>query len=475
MKVLFVYYNITGHESTHQGLMSLSSYVKQLGHETGLLDFTFGPNPGKMIRRAKRFQPDIVAFTALSGTFDASIEFARDLKKELRVPVVFGGIHPTLCPQETIVKDCVDIVCVGEGEKALSKLLQRMKEGEHYSDIPSLWVKDSNGSIVKNNPDELIKDLDTLPFPDFDLFDIEAFLEARDGSLDVISGRGCPFQCSYCANHGMQKIYNRFGREFTRKHSADYTINLLKHARDKYPVNFFSFEDDLFTFYKDWLISFCERYKREIGIPFSCNHRIGLAKSDIFKYLKEAHCTNIHMGIEAGSEAIRKRILHRNYSNKKVVETFNAAKAAGVGTTSYNILGSPFETEEDIKETIRVNQEIQPDHIGVTIFCPYPGTELYDLCINKGLIEKGFKTPRQHRTDITIDYDKYAKSLGRKIKRYKKAFRFLVYKKRSFRKALVFLLFDWNYEAFIFIRKKIPFKIKKFLYRGYKNFIRHKG
>ncbi len=271
MKVLFVYPNITGHESPHQGLMSVSSYLKKHGHTTCLIDFTFGDSQSYLLDKAVAFEPDLIGFTATSGMFRAASEFAAALKSKLHIPILFGGPHATVVPEKVIQDKSVDIVCINEGEDALVELLSRIADKEDYTNIRNLWVK-RNGTIHRNPVRILISDLDTLPFPDYELFNIERYLESRNGAFDMITGRGCPFPCSYCINYELQQIQGQKGKQFSRKHSTDYVMRLISSMKQSYPINFIAFEDDLFTMNIDWLAEFCKKYKTHFpNIHFSCN------------------------------------------------------------------------------------------------------------------------------------------------------------------------------------------------------------
>ena len=471
MRVLFVYPNITGHESTHQGLMSISAFLKKHGHITSLIDFTFSESPSLMISKVVKFEPDLIGFTSTSGMFRAAIEFANDLKEKLPVPIIFGGPHATVVPEKVLKEKAVDIVCINEGEEPLQELLTRIKVKEDFINIKNLWVK-HNSTIYRNHVRPLLTHLDKLPFPDFKLFDMGRYLQARNGAIDIITGRGCPFQCSYCINYKLQQIQGQRGKHYTRSHSVDYIIRHISTVKQVYPiVNFISFEDDLFTTDKDWLIEFCHTYKSHFpDIHFSCNTRVEFGNDKIFKHLLEAGCVNIHMGIESGDEFIRRKILHRNMSNEKIINAFESAQKVGLNTTSYNILGSPHETIDQIKKTIAINQRVKPDHIGVSIFCPYPGTQLYNLCVKEGLVHPDFEIPSQHRSQVLLKYDTEFK---RKIKHYKKLFRYKVYKEYNLKKAIIFLFFDLFYDHFITIRKKMPSNLRKILHKTYFKLIGH--
>lgn len=464
MRVLFVYPNITGHESIQYGLMSLSACLKQDGHETGLIDFTFGEKPSYLLKQAVIFEPDLICFTGTSGMFRPAIEFAASLKERISKPIIFGGPHATVVPETVLKEEQIDMVCISEGEEALKELIEKMAAQEDYFHIKNIWVKD-DGKIYRNPVRPLLADLDCLPFPDFELFDMEKYLEARRGTVDLFSGRGCPFKCSYCINHKLQEIQGQQGKRYVRKHSVNYIIKLIKSLIKKYSIESIDFEDDIFLIYKDWILEFCHEFKYNFPqLRFSCSCRVESADYNIFLSLKEAGCAGIAMGIEAGDEYIRRKILRRNMSDEQIIRAFAAVKKAGLKTASFNILGSPFETIEQMKKTIDINRIIQPDHIGVSICCPYPGTRLYDLAVEAGLIDPDFDVPSQHRSKVVLRTDSKTR---RRIKKLKKIFRYEVYKKNNRKKALIFLVFDMFYDYFILIRSRVPMTIKKLLFLVY--------
>ncbi|HHL40762.1 MAG TPA: radical SAM protein [Deltaproteobacteria bacterium] len=464
MKVLFVYPNISGHEAPHQGLMALSGYLKQAGHETALVDFTFGDSQVRQLTRAVKFNPDMVAFTSTSGLFRFSVEFAGLLKERLKVPIIFGGSHATIAPDKVIAQDAIDMLCINEGEEAMAELLSRIEAGEDYRDIRNLWVK-KDGQVYRNPVRPLIADLDSLPYPDFDLFDMERYLSVRNGTFHMITSRGCPFPCSYCINFELQRIQGQKGKDYLRKHSVDYIIGLISYVKARYPINMLAFEDDLFTMFEDWLSDFADKYRNAFpGLPFYCNHRIGNKDEKVFRYLKDAGCVHVQMGIEAGDEYIRKNVLKRYMSDEQIIRSFELAREMGLSRSSYNIIGSPHETIDQIRKTISLNERVQPDDMGISIFCPYPGTKLYKLCIEEGLIEPDFEVPCQHRSVVVLNYPEEKK---RQIKKMKKIFRYEVYKRHNLRKALIFLFFDSFYDVFAAVRRKIPMGLKTTLHQIY--------
>lgn len=462
MRILFVYPNFLGYESVHLGLMYLSAYLKKNGHATRLIDFTFERSLRLQLSIAREFEPNLVAFTANSGMIGPASRFANLIKQETAVPIIVGGVHPTVAPDMIKRFPQFDMLCLSEGEQALLELVGRMEAGKPVENISNIWLRKGD-VVLENAVRPLIQHLDALPFPDLDLFDIDRYLEVRGGNLDLISGRGCPFRCPYCVNHTLQKLHGQYGKSFARKNSVHYVLQMVRHIKDKFPVKSINFQDDLFTLNKPWIIEFCTRFQENFpDLRFNCNVRPGTADNEVFQYLKKAGCASVSIGIEAGDENIRDKILGRKMSDEMIVDTFQAARSAGLRTASFNMLGLPLETPEQMEKTVAINQKVQPDALGVTIFTPYPGTELYESCLKQGLISPDYDPPPQYRSRVVLNVPSSLKKL---IERKKAMFRYRVFKAQNLKKALYFLILDTTYDWFILLRSRIPFRLRQTLLR----------
>ncbi|MBU0898247.1 MAG: radical SAM protein [Nanoarchaeota archaeon] len=461
MKILFVYPNLMREEYIPLGLASIAAYVKEHDHETFLMDYTWGGTAKDCINMAEKVKPDVVGFSLRSGEFNFSLSIAKELKRRHpNILILFGGIHPTVDPEGTIKQDCVDAIIQGEGEHALVELLNKLKEKKDFSKIKNLWTK-KDGKIFRNPVRSLIEDLDKLPFPDRELFGFKRYLDARSGTADIMAGRGCPFQCTYCINHISQKMYKDKGT-YTRMRSPENVIKELQELRKKYKINFVAFEDDTFTYSKDWMRRFSKLYVKEIALPCSCNARPETMDDEMAKMLSEMGCTTLNMGIESGNEKIRREVLKRFNTNEQIIKAFQAANNHGLKTYSYNMVGLPYETEKEMWETVHLNRRAKPTVVDASIFQPYPGTELQSLCEKNGWIMDMSTLPFSHKF---ISIMKYPNVSNKEIKYWKRMFRFRVLRKTNIRKALALLVLDWNYESFIKNRDKIPSFAKAMLYK----------
>ena len=459
MKILFIYPNLMRQENIRLGIAYLSACLKKAGHQMELMDYTWGGTISDCLKKIEEFKPDVVGFSSNSGEFVFCCRLAMKIKDKYEIPILFGGVHPTVVPEEVINNENIDIICVGEGEDALVELLNKMQSGNDFYSIRNLWFK-REGKIIKNGPRQLMEDLDVLPFPDRELFHYGRYIEASSGSIDIMSGRGCPYICSYCINPILQNLYSD-ERKFVRQRRVDNVLEEIAQIKKIYSFSHIDFQDDVFALKKSWILEFSEKYGKKFRIPFTCNARLELIDKEICIALKEAGCLMLNMGIEAGNEKIREKVLKRRVSNEKIINAFKMAKNAGLKTYSFNMIGLPFETREDIQETIALNQKVKPDILQVSIFQPYPGTALQKLCIEKGwLTNKAIHFSHQMKSTL-----KYPHITNKEIQRFKKTFRFKVIYKHNLIKALFVLLFDLNYQTFIRIRPKIPDVIKKVMFK----------
>ncbi len=392
MRILFFY---RGAESF--GIEYLSAVLTQAGHQTELiydpgLDNNFYASlglfkrlnmPRKLVRKARDFSPDLVAFSSITNLYPYVTDVARALKAELKVPTVIGGIHPTVLPELVLQEDCFDVVCRGEGEYALLELADRLEKGEDITDIENLWVKDSQGVIHKNEQRPLIQDLDALPFPDKDLF-------YRNGAfwrnVSIMTGRGCPYRCTFCVNSFYHQMNTRRER-MVRRRSVDNVIQELKLYKQKYRPRTLNFQDDTFSVDVDWLEEFADKYAAEINIPFQCNVHPMTVTREIVKALKKAGCRSVCMGIQSGNNELRKMVLKRPGTNERIIEASRLIKEEGIQLVTEYIFGLPDETPEKMWESVTLNREIRADNTSTFVFYPFPGTALADYCVRKGLLD----------------------------------------------------------------------------------------
>ena len=397
IRVLFVYSDISGAErygakKYYSGVGSLSAVLREAGHETELLYSGYQLDEGELLASVDAASPDLVAFSTTTHQYPYIVEYARILKRERPNLVrVCGGTHPTLVPEEVSANPDFDIVCVGEGEEAMVDLADALAAGRSYESIANLWVR--RGEKVLRNPMRpLIKDLDSLPMVDREVFGFDQILAANDGWVDMMVGRGCPYNCSYCCNHALKARYKGLGA-YVRFRSPEHVMAELRALGEMYAVKTINFQDDIFTLNKRWTLDFCQAYAAEFEWPFWINTRVDrITDPEVVEALAKARCAGIRVGVENGNEDLRVTVLNRRMSNADIIAAFRLAQEHGLKTSTTNMIGVPGETFATIEQTIDLNRQLHPDDFQFSVFYPYPMTELGDACVAQGLIREGAET-----------------------------------------------------------------------------------
>lgn len=391
MKVVFVY-----KEAESIAVEYLSAVLKQHGHDTSLVyescifdsEYLNVPavsrrlkRPSKVAARIAREKPDLVAFSIVSDYYRWACAVARELKTISDVPIVFGGIHVTALPRRTIQNPFVDYAVVGEGEGALLDLAQALDSGGDDTHIANVWCK-SNAKIIENAPRPPIADLDSIPFPDKNIFteQVPVYREI----YYVMTSRGCPYSCTYCCNSLLNKMYG--GRNFLRKRRVESVIEELVLAAKENPFQMVFFLDDDFLSDREWLEEFIRMYKTDIGTIFRC---IGSARhidNEVAALLADAGCKRIQIGIQTWNENLKRDVCRRYETNEQIVKACNAVKKAGIYLDVDHIFGLPLHEEADYIEAVRHYTRIQPDHINCFWMRYYPGTEIINVARDHNLL-----------------------------------------------------------------------------------------
>jgi radical SAM superfamily enzyme YgiQ (UPF0313 family) len=396
MKILFIYPNLYAQIGFNYGVSFLSAALKQRGHETALLDVNdklgYPLDLERIWRDVRQFGPDLIGFSIVTNQHQYAAEIARFLRERTAVPMVAGGVHVTMAPDEVLSAGLFDYACVGEGEYALAELVERIENREPTHDVPNIWAR-KNGELVRN-PVRPFADITELPPKDYEMFNFQHMIDAKDGWVGVMASRGCPFRCTYCFNHKIVELYQRDtglkGRKlnYVRHHPVEDVLAELKMLLGKYArIKMFIFDDDLFTYDRSYLLEFTSRYRDEINVPFVCNAHPKVFDKDMAQGLKEAGCALLKFGLESGSERVRRDILRRHMSNEDIARAFETAHRCGLETSAFVMFGFPHETIEDINMTLDLLANVSPTRMRWAIFFPYVNTEAYQMSKEGGLID----------------------------------------------------------------------------------------
>ena len=344
----------------------------------------------------KKVGPLFVGISFRSTFFKLACRITARIRSALDVPVVWGGIHPTIRPDQCA--QFADIVCVGEGEGAIVDLAARLSKGEDARSIPNLCFRSDN-RVVKNDLCFLIQDLDSVPFPDFSI-ENKYYLEgaiveplplpAQRTNYPVMTSRGCPFHCTYCYNNIAQRIYNGKGK-YVRRRTVDNVIAELANAKADFKnLMYVSFLDDLFTFDMQWMREFHAKYKKDVNLPFYCHIHPRFSQEEMIFLLKDAGCVGVAMGLQTGSEHSRHKYFERFEDNDDIIKSAQILHKHEIECTYDLIMDNPLETDHDKFQTFDLLLKLpKPFELCVHSLTHFPETKLTTLLLEKGMIGEG--------------------------------------------------------------------------------------
>ena len=379
----------------------LSSYLKKQGYE---VEVVFDPQlfdsevfhfkkiskifdiKKELVQQIIEKKPDLIGFSVFTINYQRCLSIAKELKKQNKnIPIIFGGIHPTSVPEVVIKEKNVDLVCVGEGEDALSELLKSINNKKINTDIKNIWFKDKNGKIIKNSVRPLINDLNKLPFLDKDLFNniYPKFMN----DYYTISSRGCPFRCTYCANNVLQKVYQGLGKSI-RQRSPENLIEELIVAKKRYSVKHITFADDVFVQDLVWLKKFTKLYKRKINLPYTMLTHPSFISQEVANLLAKSGCFLLAFGIQSASEKTRTQILNRHETNNQILKAAKHCHQANLKFSIDHIFNIPSETIKEQEEALKFYNEIRPSVINSYWLQYFPKTEIIQSAIKYKKIKK---------------------------------------------------------------------------------------
>ncbi len=368
------------------GLLHVAAYVENFTkHHIEVIDAQVEQlSYSELKDRIRSFSPDVVGMTAMTMTMVDVIKTAKIVKHiNKHCPIVLGGAHVYLFPEETISLENIDYLVIGEGEIAFKELLDNIEDNEKIKDVPGLVFK-SNGQIINTGLRRFIHNLDQLPFPARHLVPYQQYksLLARGRVVTTIfTSRGCPFSCTFCGRPHL-------GKQF-RARSAKHVVDEIEVCLNM-GISEFLFYDDTFTIDKQRAIDICnEIIDRKLEIGWDIRTRVDTINEDIIKLLKKAGCQGIHYGVESGTEKVLK-LLNKGITIPQVKEIFDLTRKNGIPILAYFMIGNPHETLKDIKQTFQMMKELNPDYVHLTVLTPFPGTRIYFDGLKNGIIKEDY-------------------------------------------------------------------------------------
>lgn len=409
------------HNITANGLRIISAYLKQQGHDVDLV-FLKIPNNVRhsevlheqaMLDLINLCQSsDLIGFSLMTNHFLLVKNLTQRIKAQLEIPIIWGGIHPTVKPEECL--EYADIVCIGEGEEAILELADKLASQDDITAIQNLWFKRDN-SLIKNEVRNLEDNLDKYPFQDYDITTqyilkgtrivkmTEQLLEEAmpkntelghaEVEYFIITTRNCPHNCTYCCNNAYRKIYQGKGK-FVRKRSPENIIKELETIK-----NTFGFikqvlitDDTFFIRTQEEMETFCTAYRQRIQLPLRCYASPLTLTEEKLQLMLEAGLYRISMGIQSYSEETLFNIYKRPTPQRMILDKIHIIDKykAHIPRPAYHIIvDNPYETQQAKKETLQFVASLPPGtRIGLFPLVFYPGTELYENGLKDGILQE---------------------------------------------------------------------------------------
>ena len=377
MNILFIYPNAGSQLGFNYGVAHMSAVLKKAGHHVELRQMCedLGPLPTKdeFITSLMDINPDIIGFSVVTNQWQYAKELAAWARETLDISLVCGGIHATIAAEEILETGLFDYVFLGECEDAFLELVEKIDRNENTEHIRNMGLI-TDGKI-KINPVRSLPDLQRLPFKDYEIFDFQNIIDAKNGWVGLMASRGCPFKCTYCFNHLMVEKYRddlhcsfkelNYIRHFKVEQLIDEIVFLQENYKN---ISMFIFDDDLFTFDRDYVVEFCKAYKTVSNLPFVVNAHIGFFDEDRASHLADAGCTIVKFGVESGSKKIRTKIMNRHMSNEKIINSINLVHKYKMHSSVFIIIGLPYEERDDVMDTITFLSNAKPGRFRWTFF-----------------------------------------------------------------------------------------------------------
>lgn len=357
------------------GLGYIASYLRRYGgHEVRMYEpEAQNLSSADLAAIIKAAVPDVIGLTCSTPNFTRALELAKIGRQYSDARIVLGGVHASALP-EFITEHysaIIDYVVVGEGEATMLELANALASNAGADNLPGLVFK-RGGNIVNTGCRPFIEDLDSIPFPARDLIPQGLFMPNLHNArykkcLSILTSRGCPFNCSFCASRIVS------GKKY-RMHSAEYVLEEMEMLKKDYHARQLIITDDTFTINRDRLAAICEgMIERRLDLAWFCFSQVGVADRSMLALMKRAGCYSIGFGVESAEESVL-AWMGKPIKPARALEAVRAANEVGMKTQAFYIFGSPGETRKQMEHTVQFAQEVNSTLAFFNMLVPYPGT-----------------------------------------------------------------------------------------------------
>jgi radical SAM superfamily enzyme YgiQ (UPF0313 family) len=427
MKILFIYPNAGSQLGFNYGIAHLSAVLKEAGHDVALWqlceDIEPLPTEEQFTERLGAEAADIIGFSVVTNQWPYASKLAAWARRATDALLVCGGIHTMAAGDQVLKSGHFDYIIRGEAEEAFAEFVEKTSNRQSVLEVKNLGFL--HEGKVQLNPLRPLPDVNKLPFKDYDIFEFQNIIDAKNGWVGLIASRGCPFSCTYCFNHQLVSHYRKDlncsfkGLNYIRHFSVDQMMGEIDYLQNHYRnISMYILDDDLFTFYREYVEQFCTAYKKISSLPFVVNAHVGFFEKQRAQYLAQAGCKIVKFGVESGSERIRRQILQRRMKNESIVKALETAHKFGLHTSVFLMIGLPAETRDDVMQTIHLMARAKPGRYRWSFFFPFPGTKAYELAAEGNYIDFEKMAAMENFTDDTCmdfgeEHNLFLKKVGR--------------------------------------------------------------
>jgi len=401
-------------EHLHIGLGTVGTYVRlHSDHEVRILDFmAFRRSWRDRLQRVlDEYQPDLIGMYIASPYFPAARQVAEEIRR-LRpgVPILAGGHHPTLSPDEVMAQPVFDMLIIGEGEKPMVELLDTLAEEQSLERVPGLWWRD--GTTIRKTAKAKLLEAECMPAVDWSLHDEET-LRANFyywGILPVMASRGCPARCSFCSITNVQRLYA--GERFLRFRNPHEVVDEIEGHYDRYRdygLRTVFFYDLNFLVNPKWLREFTDEYKRRglnHKLKWSAYTRADHVNPAVVECLRDSGCTNLRVGIEAANPYMRNVLYEKDVPQEVLIDALHQIKALGISITGYFMAGGPGERPEWLMESLELAKRSGVEFPVFFLYKPLAGTDILEWAdaLGSHVLEESMDTPADFLHGVNMEH-----------------------------------------------------------------------
>lgn len=381
------------------GLAYIAPIAMRNGHHVEILDLALEDDPDAALHaRLGQRHWDVAGFSCMTAEFQGSEETARKIKERFPdMPIIFGGQHPTILPDDVVSQGYCDFVCMGEGEDTFEEFLSELGGERRWDRVAGLAYKDSENRPVKNGPRIFVSNPDDIPLPAYQLLDLEAYATAESArytpkykrAIQIFTSRGCPWHCTYC--------HDLFGKKF-RPRSPEHVLAEMRLLHETYGIQEFMIEDDIFNFDMGRAKTICDMIaaqKWQVSLQFGNGVRLERLDEELIRKLAAAGTHYMAIAVESASPRVQS--LSKKYLKHYLVkDVLGWCRKYGIRTMGFFMIGFPTETLEEIRMTIRYASRTDFDEALFSIVIPYAGTELSRQILKLGMYDHNRGTDHLH-------------------------------------------------------------------------------